>query len=98
MFFIPSFVISVVGLAYPAYCSSQALREKDLETATQWLAYWMVYTTFTLVEGPLSLVLAYLPFYAELKLCFILWLQLPYFKGARQQRCRRPRPCAQLGG
>ena len=82
MLFLPTFVISLIGLAYPAYCSAKALHEKDIETATQWLAYWMIYTAFTMVEGLLGVVLYFVPLYAELKLCFILWLQLPHFNGA----------------
>ena len=82
MLVFPSLVVSLAGLLYPAYCSSKALQEKDLETSTQWLAYWIVYTTFTVVEGPFYGMLSMFPFYAELKLCFVLWLQLPYFQGA----------------
>ena len=82
----PSLVLTLVALVYPAFCSSKALQEKDLETATQWLAYWMIYTAFTCVEPLLDIVLGFFPLYAEAKLCFILWLQLPYFKGAPARR------------
>lgn len=82
MLFLPSFVIALAGLVYPAFCSSKALQEKDIETATQWLAYWIIYTAFTTMEAPLSSLLYFIPLYPELKMCFILWLQLPYFQGA----------------
>jgi len=63
----PNLVVSVVGFAYPAYCSSKALHEKDLTeaTATQWLAYWMIYTAFIMLEGLLFGLLSLFPFYAS---------------------------------
>jgi len=88
MLFLPSFVIALAGLVYPAFCSSKALQEKDIETATQWLAYWIIYTAFTTMEAPLSSLLYFIPLYPELKMCFILWLQLPYFQGAQKYSTR----------
>ena len=78
---------SLIGLAYPAYCSFRVLAEnekddRDPASTTQWLAYWIVYCTFNVIEAPLYMFLSFIPFYAELKLAFVLWLQLPQFFGA----------------
>lgn len=48
----------------------------------KWLTYWVALFGFvcirTLLEKPLSLV----PFVAHIQLAFVMWLQLPYFRGA----------------
>lgn len=82
MLFFPSLVVSLVGLLYPAYCSSRVLADPEKTDATQWLAYWIVYTAFTVINDTLYMFLSFIPFYAELKLAFVLWLQLPQFYGA----------------
>ena len=93
MLFLPSFMISLAGLVYPAFCSSKAVQEKDIDMSTQWLAYWMIYTALTTIEAPLSSLLYFIPLYPELKLCFVLWLQLPQFNGVPNAApARQPPP------
>ena len=49
----------------------------------QWLKYWLVYSLGSLaVEANLASVLGYIPFFYHFQLLVIIWLQLPYFRGA----------------
>lgn len=82
MLVFPNLVVALAGLLYPAYCSLRVLADPEKADATQWLAYWIVYTAFTVIEQPLYMFLSFIPLYAELKLAFVLWLQLPQFFGA----------------
>mmetsp|Transcript_31 Transcript_31/g.46 ORF Transcript_31/g.46 Transcript_31/m.46 type:complete len:825 (-) Transcript_31:1805-4279(-) len=51
---------------------------------TQWLEYWVVYTSFMLVHGFASVLLFWFPLWVQMQLVLILWLQLPYFRGSRR--------------
>ena len=52
------------------------------EVTTRWLQYWMVFALFTMVESIVDMVGAFLPFFYEAKLLFMLWLSLDKFQGA----------------
>lgn len=41
---------TVVGYAYPAYCSFKALRTIDEHDDHQWLMYWIVFGLFNVFE------------------------------------------------
>ena len=47
-----------------------------------WLTYWLIFAMFSSVEFLLDGVGAYLPFYYEAKVTFLLWLTLDKFQGA----------------
>ncbi|KAH9949464.1 TB2/DP1, HVA22 family-domain-containing protein [Amylocystis lapponica] len=50
----------------------------------QWLTYWVVFGFFNFTESfALRAVLYYFPWYFVFKTLFILWLQLPAFRGAQ---------------
>ena len=51
---------------------------------THWLEYWVVYTLFMFCIGLASSVLFWIPFWGQFQLGLVLWLQLPYFRGARR--------------
>mmetsp|Transcript_12890 Transcript_12890/g.22273 ORF Transcript_12890/g.22273 Transcript_12890/m.22273 type:complete len:148 (-) Transcript_12890:710-1153(-) len=72
----------IVGFLYPAYASFHALRSPSQEDDRQWLIYWIIYALCNVFEFFLDLVIFWLPFYYEFKVFFILWLQLPQFRGA----------------
>merc|ERR1711916_339960 len=72
----------LVGFAYPAYASFKAIESPQTEDDCQWLTYWVVYSIFTLLEVVLDAVVSWIPFFYEIKLLFLLWLQLPQFQGA----------------
>lgn len=73
---------NLVGYAYPAYASFKALRTTDRQDDVQWLTYWIVMGFFSVSEFWLDMLISWFPFYYEMKLLFLLWLQLPGFIGA----------------
>jgi len=76
-------VSTLLGWALPAYLSVKAIESPGRNDDTQWLTYWVVFGFFTFVETfALRIVLYYLPWYFAFKSVFILWLQLPAFRGA----------------
>ncbi|EGN92721.1 hypothetical protein SERLA73DRAFT_190751 [Serpula lacrymans var. lacrymans S7.3] len=77
-------VSNLVGWGLPAYLSFKALETPGHQDDVQWLTYWVVFGFFNFVESfALRIVLYYLPWYFAFKTVFILWLQLPTFRGAQ---------------
>jgi len=75
---------NLVGWALPAYLSVKALESPGHQDDIQWLTYWVVFGFFNFLESfALRVVLYYLPWYFVFKTLFILWLQLPAFRGAQ---------------
>jgi len=81
-----SFVIKTIGTIvscfYPFYASFKALDAKSTESTAQWLTYWSVLSLLILFETFFGWLLQRVPLYYTMKLAFVLWLQLPQFKGA----------------
>jgi|SaaInlStandDraft_7_1057024.scaffolds.fasta_scaffold36367_1 receptor expression-enhancing protein 1/2/3/4 len=44
--------------------------------------YWIILALFSVVEFWLDLLVSWIPMYYELKVGFLLWLQMPAFRGA----------------
>jgi len=77
-------VSNLIGWGLPAFLSFRALESPGVQDDVQWLTYWVVFGFFNFVETfALRLVLYYLPFYFAFKTVFLLWLQLPQFRGAQ---------------
>ncbi|TFK71741.1 hypothetical protein BDN72DRAFT_418271 [Pluteus cervinus] len=77
-------VSNLVGWALPAYLSFKAIESPSPSDDVQWLTYWVVFGFFNFLESfALRLVLYYVPWYYVFKTIFILWLQLPAFRGAQ---------------
>jgi len=76
-------ISNLIGWGFPAYLSFKALETPAHQDDVQWLTYWVVFAFFTFLESfALRIVLYYFPFYFAFKTVFIIWLQLPAFKGA----------------
>lgn len=73
---------SIIGFAYPAYRSFQAVETDDKADDTQWLIYWTVYGFFSLVEFFSDTLLEWLPLYYLIKVAILLYLYLPQTNGA----------------
>jgi len=77
-------VSNLIGWALPAYLSFKAIESPGVQDDIQWLTYWVVFGFFNFLETfALRIVLYYLPFYFAFKTAFVLWLQLPQFRGAQ---------------
>ena len=72
-------LIYLVGILYPAYMSFKSLQTPKNDDNSQWLTYWIVFSTINLFD-----ILAYIiPFYYILKLVYIIWLFHEKTKGAQ---------------
>jgi len=77
-------VSNLVGWALPAFLSFKALETPGHQDDIQWLTYWIVFGFFNFTESfALRVVLYYFPWYFAFKTIFIIWLQLPTFRGAQ---------------
>ncbi|EJD04495.1 uncharacterized protein FOMMEDRAFT_167667 [Fomitiporia mediterranea MF3/22] len=77
-------VSNLVGWLLPAYLSFKAIESPSAQDDVQWLTYWVVFGFFNFLESfALRLVLYYFPWYFAFKTIFVLWLQLPAFRGAQ---------------
>ncbi|KAF5314006.1 hypothetical protein D9611_006935 [Ephemerocybe angulata] len=77
-------VSNLVGWGLPAYLSFKAIESPSPHDDVQWLTYWVVFGFFNFLESfALSVVLYYVPWYFAFKSAFIVWLQLPAFRGAQ---------------
>ncbi|KAK9117602.1 hypothetical protein Sjap_016549 [Stephania japonica] len=72
----------VVMLMYPLYASVVAIETTSKIDDEQWLAYWILYSFFTLMEMALNPVLAWIPLWYDIKLLLMAWLVLPQFRGS----------------
>ncbi|KAF9235850.1 TB2/DP1, HVA22 family-domain-containing protein [Melanogaster broomeanus] len=69
-------ITTVSGWALPAYLSFKALETPGQQDDIQWLTYWVVFGFLNFTE---SIALGMVLYYTV----FILWLQLPVFRGAQ---------------
>jgi len=77
-------VSNLIGWGLPAFLSFKALESPGNEDDAQWLAYWVIFGFFNFAEGfALRAFLYYFPWYFSFRTLFILWLQLPAFRGAQ---------------
>ncbi|KAI2629074.1 TB2/DP1, HVA22 family-domain-containing protein [Hypomontagnella submonticulosa] len=70
------------GFVVPGYYSLAALFSSQKADDTQWLTYWVVFASFSVLESALNVVY-WFPFYYTFKFIFLLWLSLPVFSGAQ---------------
>jgi len=72
-----SLLCNVVCFVYPAYKSFKAVESPQGDDDTQWLTYWIVYSTFNILEYFTDLILFWIPFYSLLKCLFLVWCMWP---------------------
>jgi receptor expression-enhancing protein 5/6 len=72
----------LVGFCYPAFSSFKALEVGAEDRQRFWLVYWVVYSTFCVIESFIEPLLYFVPFYYPIKLAFLVWLFYPQTKGA----------------
>jgi len=73
-----------IGFAYPAYASFVAIETSDKADDTQWLTYWTVFATISLVDFASDKIMGWFPIYWLAKCVFLLWLYLPITRGAEK--------------
>lgn len=75
-------ISNILCFSYPAYKSLIALETDDKADDTQWLTYWVVFSTFNLIESVTDLLFNWIPLYYLVKTGVMIWLMHPTFKGA----------------
>jgi receptor expression-enhancing protein 5/6 len=75
-------MVDLAGFLYPAYMSFKALDTAETTDDVQWLTYWVVFATFSIIEGTIGFVTGFIPFYYYIKIAFLVWLYHPQFMGA----------------
>ncbi|KAK4039066.1 TB2/DP1, HVA22 family-domain-containing protein [Parachaetomium inaequale] len=74
---------SIASFLFPLFASYKALKTADPAQLTPWLMYWVVLACALLVESWTDWFLVWIPFYAYIRLLFLLYLVLPQTQGAR---------------
>ncbi|SPO07555.1 related to receptor expression-enhancing protein 4 [Cephalotrichum gorgonifer] len=74
---------SITSFLFPLFASYKALKTSDPAQLTPWLMYWVVLACALLVESWTEWILCWIPFYAYIRLGFLLYLVLPQTQGAR---------------
>lgn len=75
-------MVDLAGFLYPAYMSFKALDTAETTDDVQWLTYWVVFATFSIIDGTIGFVTGFIPFYYYIKIAFLVWLYHPQFMGA----------------
>ncbi|KAJ5833361.1 hypothetical protein N7474_001672 [Penicillium riverlandense] len=76
------FLVNFAGFLIPGYYSLQALFTSGTADDTQWLTYWVVYASLTVLESAINAAY-WFPFYYIFKFVLVLWMALPQTNGAQ---------------
>ena len=75
-----SLLVNLVGFAYPAYASFQAIESPQKDDDVQWLTYWVVFSFFNVLEFFSDILLFWVPFYFVFKVIGLIYLFAPQTK------------------
>jgi len=74
---------SIPTFVFPVFASYKALKTADPALLKPWLMYWVVLACALLAESWVGFILVWIPFYAWMRLIFLLYLILPQTQGAK---------------
>ncbi len=74
---------SITTFVLPAYLSYKALRTNDPAQTHPWLIYFTILSLTLLFESWTIFIIGWIPFYAWIRLFFLLYLVLPQTQGAK---------------
>ena len=77
-----TYIVNVIGVAYPAFMSFLALESDGLDDDKMWLTYWVCFGCFNIIDQFAGIILSIIPFYYFLKLGFLVYLFHPSTEGA----------------
>ena len=99
--FLTAYGCLLVGTVYPMYASVASACSQVARAQKWWLVYWIVFICFSNVHSVLGKFFGWLPLWYHVRLLVIMWMQLPYTRGAEKifrtviQRLRQSTPSAQ---
>lgn len=73
-------ITNIIGTVYPTFWTIKSIESKDGK-AIHWLIYWIIFSSFILLDFFSGFVVKIIPFYFVMKICFLIWLQWPESKG-----------------
>jgi receptor expression-enhancing protein 5/6 len=73
-------ITNLVGTLYPAFWTMKSIELKN-DDDKMWLTYWVVFSSFTLVDMFSVMIVKFIPFYFVLKILFLIWLFMPNSQG-----------------
>jgi len=76
------FLANIIGFTYPVYATIHAIESETKTDDTEWLTYWVVFSSFSIIENFVEFIKYWIPFYYPLKVTFLLWCMLPNYRGA----------------
>ncbi|PBP26866.1 HVA22 family TB2/DP1 protein [Diplocarpon rosae] len=74
---------SIPTFLFPVFASYKALKTSDPALLAPWLMYWVVLACALFFESWTGFILVWIPFYAWIRLGFLLYLILPQTQGAK---------------
>jgi len=74
-------ICNVLGFVYPAYESIKAIETAQTKDDTKWLTYWVVYSSFIILEFFSDYLLFWIPFYFFFKTGLLIWCMHPSYNG-----------------
>ena len=77
-----TYIVTLLGVAYPAFMSFLALESEGLDDDKMWLTYWVCFGCFNILDQFAGIILSIIPFYYFLKLGFLVYLYHPSTEGA----------------
>ena len=77
-----TYIVNIIGVAYPAFMSFLALESDGLDDDKMWLTYWVCFGVFNIIDQFAGIILSIIPFYYFLKLGFLVYLFHPSTQGA----------------
>ena len=78
-----SLITNVVGTAYPIFYTIKSIEENSDELQKNWLTYWVVFGSFTIVDLFSPIIIKFVPFYFVMKILFLIWLEMPGSSGCK---------------
>lgn len=74
-------ICNVLGFVYPAYESIKAIETANNDDDRKWLTYWVVYSSFIILEFFSDYLLFWIPFYFFFKTGLLIWCMHPHYNG-----------------
>jgi hypothetical protein len=76
------YISYVLTIYFPVIWSLKVIDNKETENFKQWLAYWIFFSLFVLIDMMSAIIIKIIPFYFIIRTIVLLWMSLPSIKGA----------------